>query len=573
MKNTLLTENVGADPTLSFALPQGKYSQQTIIWTLLGLFLAAFFASFDQNIVATALPRIIADLHGFDRYTWITTAYLFTTTVMIPIYGKLSDLCGRKVVLLSCLVLFLTGSILSGMAPSMTLLIGSRALQGLGAGGIMPLAMIILGDLFPPRQRAKWQGATSSLIALSSLLGPMMGGWITDHFSWRWVFYLNIPFIVLVFLILLVHMPALRKPQTRLHLDSLGAFLLLGGVGPLLLGLSWAGSSYPWDAWQVWGLIGGGILVMLLFFVNEARREKHKTEPIIEPSLFHNSVFSLSVAVLTLTFMGLSGSVTFLPLYLQAILQISATTSGLLLTPMFLAIMIGALLTGQLITRTGKYKGLALVGMGITIVGALLLLQLDLASPLLASMGAVGVMGLGVGINLALYGTIVQSAFPQRRLAQATATLDFFQELGGPVALAIMGSIQASIYLPAFHTALSPTLKRMVPAPILLSFDKPDILLNVRIQQAMRVRFATLGPQGQHLFEQIINAVKGGVMQSLHGVFLISLGILLIGLVAVVLLPEVELQSAQSEMKTENRTPVESLTTPHASNPLNRADG
>jgi MFS family permease len=179
---------------------------------------------------------------------------------------------------------------------------------------------------------------------------------------------------------------------------------------------------------------------------------------------------------------------------------------------MFVAIMIGALLTGQLITRTEKYKVLAFVGMGITIVGALLLLRLDLASNLLESISAVGVMGLGVGINLALYGTIVQSAFPQRRLAQATSTLDFFQELGGPVALAIMGSIQASMYLPAFHTVLPPVLKQLVPAPVLLLFDKPDILLNTRTQQAMRVRFATFGAQGQHLLGQIINAVKEGLL-------------------------------------------------------------
>ncbi len=523
------------------------YARRVIGWTLIGLLLAALFAALDQDIVATALPRIIGDLHGFDRYTWITTAYLLTTTTMIPIYGKLSDLYGRKVVLLVCMLLFLIGSILSAMASSMNLLIGFRALQGLGAGGIMPLSMIILGDFFSPRERAKWQGAAGSLIGLSALLGPILGGWITDHFSWRWVFALNIPFIVLALLIVLTRMPALRRSRSGGHLDGVGALLLLAGAGSLLLGLSWAGSSYPWGAWQVWGPIGGGMLVLLFFFVHEARREHHQAEPIIEPSLFQNRVFRVSLIALTLSFMGLVGAVMFLPLYLQGILQASATASGLLLTPMFFAVMLGTLLAGQLISRTGRYKLLALAGMCITIAGVLLLLRLDLAANLVEIIGALVIMGLGIGIGLALYGTIAQNAFPRARIAQATSTLDFFQELGGPVALAIMGSIQASMYLPAFYAALPAALRQRLPLSVLQTFGGPDILLNASTQQAVRVRFAALGPQGQRLLGQFVNAVKEGLMQSLHGVFLISLGILLIGLVVVLFLPEIELPSARSE--------------------------
>lgn len=553
MDNNSPTVRKRSDPTASFDLLSGGYSKRAITWTLVGLFLAALFAAFDQDSVATALPHIIGDLHGFDRYTWVTTAYLLTTTVMIPLYGKLSDLFGRKLVLVNCVVFFLTGSILSGMAPTMNLLIGFRALQGLGAGGIMPIAMITLGDLFSPRERARWQGAVSSIIGLSAILGPIMGGWITDHYSWRWVFYVIIPFMALALLLLLVHMPALRKSNTRLHLDGVGVILLLCGTIPLLLGLSWAGSQYPWGAWQVWGLLGGGSMVTLLFFFNEARREHRKMEPIIEPSLFQNRAFCIALVVLSLTFMGLFGAVMFLPLYLQGVLQFAATSSGLLLTPMFFAVMIGTMLTGQLIARTGTYKALAVAGMGTTVVGALLLLRLDITSTLLDVISAIVVMGLGIGISLALYGTLVQSALPQR-IAQATTTLDFFQELGGPVALAIMGSIQASMFIPAFHMALPMAIKQLVPAPIMLVFNKPDILLNARTELAMRARFATFGPQGQHLLEQIIAAVKAGLMQSVHSVFLISLALLLIGLIVVVFLPKIELQPAQPETKADGRT-------------------
>src|SRR5256714_12270823 len=288
------------------------FTRRETLLTMAGVLLVMLLASLDQTIVGTAMPRIITDLQGFDRYTWVTTAYLLTSTVMVPIYGKLSDLFGRKPIFLIGVVLFLIGSAASGASQSMNELIAFRAFQGLGAAALMPIALAVIGDLFTPRERGKWQGLTGAVFGLSSVLGPTAGGWITDNSTWRWVFYVNLPVGLAAMLVLIFLMPSLRSKNTgKPSIDYLGAALLIAGTIPLLLGFTWAGSQYDWLSWQILSLFAGSIVFVTLFILFEARLERRDEAPTINPSLFKNSIFSVSTVVTIIFGMGLFGSIFF----------------------------------------------------------------------------------------------------------------------------------------------------------------------------------------------------------------------------------------------------------------------
>src|SRR6184192_3778608 len=275
-----------------------RFTRRETLLTMAGVLLVMLLASLDQTIVGTAMPRIITDLQGFDRYAWVTTAYLLTSTVMVPIYGKLSDIFGRKPIFLIGVVLFLIGSALSGASQTMNQLIAFRAFQGLGAAALMPIAIAVIGDLFTPRERGKWQGLTGGVFGLSSILGPTVGGWITDHSTWRWVFYVNLPIGIAALLVLIFLMPPLRSKNTgKVSIDYLGAALLILGTVPLLLGFTWAGTQYAWLSPQIIGIFVFAVLVLTAFVLYEAWLERRKGQPIIEPSLFKNSIFTVSTIV------------------------------------------------------------------------------------------------------------------------------------------------------------------------------------------------------------------------------------------------------------------------------------
>src|SRR5437588_10015173 len=279
-----------------------QFTRRETLLTMAGVLLVMLLASLDQTIVGTAMPHIITELQGFDRYAWVTTAYLLTSTVMVPIYGKLSDIFGRKPIFLIGVVLFLVGSAASGAAQSMNQLIAFRAFQGLGAAALMPIAIAVVGDLFTPRERGKWQGLTGGVFGLSSILGPTVGGWITDNSTWRWVFYVNLPIGIAALLVLIFLMPTLRsKNAGKVSIDYLGALLLIFWTVPLLLGFTWAGSQYDWLSWQIIGLFGGAIVFVALFILYESYLERRDAQPIIGPSLFKNRIFSVSLLVTMIT--------------------------------------------------------------------------------------------------------------------------------------------------------------------------------------------------------------------------------------------------------------------------------
>ena len=328
---------------------QPRYSRRDILFTMAGVLLVMLLASLDQTIVSTAMPRIIGDLHGFDKYTWVTTAYMLTSTVMVPIYGKLSDLFGRKSIFLIGVTLFLIGSALSGAAQSMEMLIAFRAFQGLGAAALMPIAIAVVGDLFTPRERGKWQGITGAVFGLSSIVGPLAGGWITENSSWRWVFYVNLPIGIIAMLVLIFLMPTLQAKSKNVKIDYIGAALLVAGSVPLLLGFTWAGSQYDWLSPQIIGIFALAVVVLTGFMFYEAYLQRHNGQPIIDPGLFKNSIFTVSVLITMITSMGMFGSIFFLPLYAQGVLGVTATYSGLILTPLMISLIISSIISGQLV--------------------------------------------------------------------------------------------------------------------------------------------------------------------------------------------------------------------------------
>jgi EmrB/QacA subfamily drug resistance transporter len=342
---------------------QFPFTRRETIFTMIGVLFVVFLSMLDQTIVGTAMPHIIADLQGFNLIAWVSTAYLLTSTVPIPIYGKLSDLFGRKPIILFGIVVFLAGSALSGAAQSMNQLIAFRAFQGLGAAALQPIAIAIIGDFFPPRERGKWQGVSGSVYALAAITGPLAGGWITDHTSWRWVFYINVPVGVLALLVLIFLMPALRSTSRQVSIDYTGAALLILGTVPLLLGFTLAGSQYAWLSPQIIGLFGGAVILLTIMVIYAARLERQGKEPVFEPGLIKNSprIFGVSLLVTVFFSISLYGAAFAIPLFAQGVLGTSATNSGLILVPFMLTSIGGSVLSGLMLTLTGKYKWIAIL--------------------------------------------------------------------------------------------------------------------------------------------------------------------------------------------------------------------
>jgi EmrB/QacA subfamily drug resistance transporter len=523
---------------------QPLFSKRETLLTMLGVLMVMLLASLDQTIVSTAMPRVIADLHGFDRYTWVSTAYLLTSTVMVPIYGKLSDLFGRKPIFLFGVVVFLIGSALSGASQSMNQLIAFRALQGIGAGALMPIAIAIVGDLFTPRERGKWQGVTGAVWGLSAIIGPTLGGWITQNTSWRWVFYVNLPIGIAALLVLIFLMPTLRGKARDVSIDYVGAALLVLGTVPLLLGFTWAGSQYDWLSVQIIGLFGVALVALISFIIYEAWLERHGGQPIIEPSLFKNSIFSVSTLITTIFGMALFGSIFFIPLYVQGVVGSSATSSGLILTPLMLTSVAGSIVSGQLVSRLGRYKWIAILGMVVSAVGVVMLVRLNVHSTNNDVLLAMLVLGVGLGMGMSLYTLIVQNALPTK-IGQSTATLTFFRQIGGTIALAAMGSVMTAAYLPAFHSALPAAILHAVPAQYLATFNNPQILLSPDALAQIQAHATAMGPQAVAMLHQIIEAVKIGLTQGIHNVFVLSLGLMIIGLIATLFLKEIPLKGGR----------------------------
>ncbi len=410
------------------------------LWTVFGaLMLGMFLAALDQTIVSTALPTIVGDLGGLNHLSWVVTSYLLASTVSTPLYGKLGDMIGRKPVFMAAIMIFLAGSMLAGLSQTMTELIGFRALQGIGAGGLMVGAQAIIGDIVPPRERGRYMGLIGSVFAVASVAGPLLGGFFVDNLSWRWVFYVNIPVGAFAILIVATRLH-LHTPHRSHKVDYLGAALLSGSVGALILLTTWGGSQYPWGSPVIWGLGIAGIALLALFLWWESRA----AEPIIPLGLFRSRVFDVANAMGFVIGMAMFGAIIFIPLFLQIVYGASPTSSGLRMLPLMAGLLVAAVWSGRVISRIGRYKAFPIAGTAVLVVGMYLLSLLGVGTaPLLASV-YMAVVGVGIGLVMQVLVLVVQNDAKPQDIGVATSTATFFRSVGGAFGVAIFGTIFAT---------------------------------------------------------------------------------------------------------------------------------
>ena len=464
--------------------PPGEIEQRntrSLYVSIISLMLGMFLAMLDNLIVGTALPTIVGDLGGLSHLSWVVTAYALATAAATPIWGKLGDLYGRKGMFMSSIVIFLAGSMLSGLSHSMGQLIAFRALQGLGAGGLMVGAFAIIGDLVPPRERGRFQAIIGGMMPIAFVGGPLIGGFLTDHLSWRWTFYVNVPLGAAALLVTGLGM-RLHTPHIKARIDYVGAVLLTIGVVALTLVASWGGTEYPWASWQIIGLAVVSMIALVAFVFAETR----VPEPILPPRLFRNRNFTVAQILSFLVGAAMFGAVNFLPQYMQDVQGASATTSGLLLLPLMFGMLVVMLATGQLIMRNGRYKLYPIIGGAVMTAGMLVLLLLKVDTSTMTSSALTLVLGLGMGFIMQNTTLITQNSAELRDMGAASGSVTLFRTVGGSLGVALFGSIFTNRFVHTISGRLgpqvghrlanggahaTPEVLRTLPAPIREAFQ------------------------------------------------------------------------------------------------------
>ncbi len=515
--------------------------------TLGAVMLGMLLGSLDQTIVGTALPTIVGDLNGFERYSWVVTGYLVASTAMVPIFGKISDIYGRKWLYMLGIGVFLGGSMLCGQARTMDQLIAFRTIQGLGAGAMIPIAQAIIGDIFPPAERGKWQGLLFSVFGVAVIIGPTLGGWITDQLSWRWIFYVNVPLGAIALAAVFAAFPAHASVQRHHVIDWWGSVALIGAVVPLLIALSIgstqpdAHNSFGWDSPQVLGLFAAAIVLGIAFILVEQRA----AEPTMPLDIIRNPIFAVSAVITFMTMAGMYGAILYIPLFVQAVLGQSATDSGIILEPMMIGLIAVSILSGQLLSRTGRYKLLAIVGTAVITTGLYLLSTMTVHTGNNELVRDMVVLGLGLGSSMALYTIVVQNAFSASRLGVVTASLAFFRSIGGAVGAALLGSVMIGRFTDDVQTGLA-ALPPAVTSHMGTLTNSAQVLMNATNAE-IATALAPYGAPGAAIAARLETIRNTGIASGISEVFAIGAGLMVVAFVASLFLREIPLRATNDE--------------------------
>ncbi|WP_371404621.1 MFS transporter [Kribbella sp. NBC_00662] len=500
-------------------------SHKQILVILGGLMAGMFLAALDQSIVGTALPRIVSEFNSLDKLSWVVTAYLLTSTASTPLWGKISDLYGRRPLFIAAIVTFLGGSVLSALSQNIEQLIGFRAVQGLGAGGLMSLAFATIGDVIPPRERGKYMGYFGAVFGLSSVAGPLLGGLLTDGPGWRWIFWINVPIglVALGIVAAVLRLPHVKRSH---KIDYLGASTVAAAVTSLLLAVSWSGPSNGWGNATTLALLIGAVVLAVAFVIIELR----VAEPIIPMDLFKGRIFSGYAGYAFLLGFAMFGALIFLPLYLQAVKDLSPTRSGLALLPMIVGIFSASIPSGQMMSKSGRYKHFPIIS-AVLVGGAMILLStLSLSTPYWQLAIYMFVMGAGLGLSMQITVTAAQNSVPRQHMGSATSTMTFFRSMGGAIGTAVYGAVLTSR----------------------LKDHLGDIIPNATQSMVDGLAKAANSVQALHaLKEPMKGFALHGLVDAMDDVFLVSLPFLAIALILAIITPEQKLAGRNDGPKAE----------------------
>ena len=496
--------------------PEVEASRKHLRWILGALMLTMLLAALDQTIVSTALPTITSDLGGLNQLSWVVTAYLLASTASTPIWGKISDLHGRKLMLQISIVVFVIGSMLAGLSQNMTELIATRAIQGIGGGGLMVLVMAVIADLIPPRDRGRYAGLFGAVFGISSVVGPLLGGWFTQHLSWRWIFYINVPLGVAAFIILgaVLH---LHNKHERKPIDWLGSALMVIGVCLLLMVTVWGGKEYDWVSPQIIGMAVAGVGFLVWFVYHELRVE----EPIVPMTLFSNKVFRVSSVIGFMVGFAMFGSIVYLSIYFQVVRGATPTEAGLMLLPLMVGILLTSILSGQLISRMGRYKIFPIIGTALAAIGIFMMSRLGVDAPFWYAALAMFVLGAGLGNVMQVLVLAVQNTIEPKQMGAATSGSTFFRSIGGSFGTAFFGAVWTA----------------RLSAEISNAFPGAD---------GSQISGATSSITSIHSLPE---AVQGPLLEAfaraMDTTFLVAVPFMLVGFVFALVLPEVRLRTHQ----------------------------
>jgi len=529
-----MTQNSNQISIAAFA----EEAPKNVVPILIGVMLGVLLAALDNSIVSTAMPNIITQLSGAELYSWPFTAYLLCSTVIIPISGKFADNYGRKLIYLYGISIFIFASFLCGISQTMIQLILARGLQGMGGGIILSSAFTIVGELFSPRERGKYMGYVSSMFGFASILGPSLGGYLTEHFGWHWIFLVNIPLGIIALLAVYIYMPANSSLSlVKKKIEIAGIILLILAIVPMLLALNWGGDLFDWNSLTIIGMFAFSAIMLLVFI----RNERQSDNPIIPLHLFQSRIFNVSVISIMLSNITFFACVIFIPLYVKSVLNKSASETGATITPLMLSFVASAIISGRLVANTGKYKFIVMLGFSFALVGMFLLSQLGVNIPNGYLIPVLILVGSGLGQLTPVFNLCVQNAFPQRELGVVTSSVAFFRNIGGSLGSAILGAVMLFTLRDEFAFFFQ---NHQFPAQVQQILHKPTDLFNEN----------KIGLLGKFLnksqIAELFGTMQIALPQSLRLIFLIGFFTSLVGLIFSFFLKEIPMKT-QSDMDKE----------------------